>query len=504
MGRDVLGEWGYAMGIVGLFVIISELGFSQAHVKKISEGRDPAVCLGTYLAVKVGLTLLMLLLTGAYLFVQVVVLDKPFVSTTTGTVVIVLLYYTFTSLRAIGGVTFDAKRETAKSQLVVVAEHFVRLPLTAVVTLAFAASAFGTGPLASYYEANSPELFRTIAANGAEFLALTYTGAALASLLVAALLLRGERIARPDTGLLREYSRFAWPIFLGGILATLSGNVDKVALGFFWSETEVGNYTGVQRISSLINMVPTAVGILLFPTLSDLHSRNELDGVSKVTGQALRYISMLLFPVCVFTIAFAVPVIHVLLSDEFLAAAPTLALLTLYVLIFSLSYPYENLLFGANKPHLAVMAGATIFTTNIVLNLLFIPSSLFGYPLPGLKDVGAALATVVSMAVGFLVLRRAATTVTRFPSERFMFSHLSASVIMVIPLFYFAQFVGGDARFFTLILLALVGGVIYVVTLRLLGALTDEDIAFFKALMSPGAAADYMRDELTSKRKGPD
>jgi O-antigen/teichoic acid export membrane protein len=148
------------------------------------------------------------------------------------------------------------------------------------------------------------------------------------------------------------------------------------------------------------------------------------------------------------------------------------------------------------------MAGATIFTTNIVLNLLFIPSSLFGFPLPGLKDAGAALATVLSMALGFFVLRRAAATVTHFPSERFMFSHLSASVIMVIPLFYFAQFIGGDARFFHLILLALFGGMIYVVTLRVVGALTDEDIAFFRSLMSPGATADYMRDELGPKQKG--
>ncbi|PJB21789.1 MAG: flippase, partial [Euryarchaeota archaeon CG_4_9_14_3_um_filter_38_12] len=43
-----LGIVAFAMSFLGMFAFISDLGFSGAHVKRISEGKDLGKCIGTY------------------------------------------------------------------------------------------------------------------------------------------------------------------------------------------------------------------------------------------------------------------------------------------------------------------------------------------------------------------------------------------------------------------------------------------------------------------------
>jgi len=50
------------MGFVGLFNFIADLGFSSAHVKRISEGKDLGECIGTFATIKILLTVIMVAL----------------------------------------------------------------------------------------------------------------------------------------------------------------------------------------------------------------------------------------------------------------------------------------------------------------------------------------------------------------------------------------------------------------------------------------------------------
>src|SRR5512137_436069 len=59
---EALGVIGFAMSFVGIFNIISDLGFGQAHVKRISEGKDLGTCIGTFFTIKIILTNAMVLI----------------------------------------------------------------------------------------------------------------------------------------------------------------------------------------------------------------------------------------------------------------------------------------------------------------------------------------------------------------------------------------------------------------------------------------------------------
>ena len=52
MGPTPLGIIGYATGIIGIFSLVANLGFSTTHRKKIAEGKDLAECIGTYFIIR--------------------------------------------------------------------------------------------------------------------------------------------------------------------------------------------------------------------------------------------------------------------------------------------------------------------------------------------------------------------------------------------------------------------------------------------------------------------
>ena len=63
------GIIGFALGFVGLFLVLGNLGFDAAHVKRISEGKRLDECIGTYFFIKMGLAGLFASVTiGAILF----------------------------------------------------------------------------------------------------------------------------------------------------------------------------------------------------------------------------------------------------------------------------------------------------------------------------------------------------------------------------------------------------------------------------------------------------
>ena len=59
MGPEAYGIIGFAMGFVGLFTILTDLGFNSAHIKRVSEGKDIGTCIGTFLFSKLGFALLL-------------------------------------------------------------------------------------------------------------------------------------------------------------------------------------------------------------------------------------------------------------------------------------------------------------------------------------------------------------------------------------------------------------------------------------------------------------
>ncbi len=498
---EVLGIIGFAMAFLALFNIIADLGFSQAHVKRISEGKDLGTCIGTYAAIKLILTSLMVTVVFAAVYIWKNFFNRGFTDATTESVILVfVVYYIFLNLARIATVTFQGRREIAKRQVTGIFENIVKVPLEILVALA-GVSIVGVASIAP--AVNWPTFLQAlqqfIAIHAIGSFAMTYVFAVMTTFFVGMWLLRKYPIKKPSFNLFKSYFSFALPIMLISVIGVISVNIDKIMIGYFWTSVEVGYYFTVQQILQIILVFSSAIGIVLFPTLSKHHSSKNLKKLKETTHLAERYISMIMIPPIVVIIIFVKPVIDIMLSSAFLPAASVLVTLTIYAFITALTMPHSSLIHGINRPGMTAKIGFAICVANISLNYLFIPRegllSSFGINGP----TGAAVATVVSSLVGFFGLRLAAKKLTgirllRSHTPR----HIIAGLIMAGMLYYIDSLLS-LIRWYHLLVFAGIGLAIYLGVLFVLNEFKKQDLMFFLDMLHPKEMLSYIKSELKEK-----
>ena len=498
---EALGVVGFAMAFLAMFNIIADLGFSSAHIKRVSEGKDLGACLGTYATIKLILTSVMVLAVFVYIFIWKNFLNGGFSDATTESVVYVfILYYIFLNLFQIATYTFEGRKEIAKRQITGIFENIVKVPLEILVALA-GVTMIGVAnipPAVDWPNFLKPiqEFFSTHAYGS---YAMTYVFAAMTTFFVGIWLLRKYPLKRPSWGLFKSYFYFAIPIMFMSIIGIISVNIDKIMIGYFWTNVEVGYYFTVQQVLQIISVLSGAVGMVLFPTLSEQHSSENFEKVKKITHLAERYVSMVMIPVIVVIIIFTKPIIEIMLSDAFLPATTVLLTLTIYALIISLCMPYTSLISGINRPGVTAKIGFIMCATNIVLNYLFIPQwgllSTFGINGP----TGAAIATLISSLVGFVGLRLVAKKLTGIKLlHRHTPLHIIAGIIMGVVL-YSIDLITPVVHWYFLLVFAVIGLAIYLFILYILKEFNKRDLMFFLDMIHPGEMIRYIKNELKGK-----
>ncbi len=197
-------NYGNLLNLLSIVIIVnglSDLGFSTAHVKKISEGRDLSDCISTFTWIKVILTSIFVVIivvgTAAYVVLSNTSIWNP-------EVVLLLLfagYYVLYDLSMIATYTFNGKAEMVKSQMISLMDPVVRVPLIILVLF----------------------LGLPIVYIGAAYL---LTGVAI--LLAAVYLLTSQEFQWRKPILSEQYRQFALPIALTAFIAVAIDNLDKI------------------------------------------------------------------------------------------------------------------------------------------------------------------------------------------------------------------------------------------------------------------------------------
>jgi len=496
---EALGVIGFAMSFLALFSVISKLGYPQAHIKRISEGKDLGTCIGTFIAIKLVLTALMVSAFFIYLFIWKNLLKGGFYDATTESVVLVFVaFYIFSSLQGISIFTFTATREIVKKEIPTLFGRMIKVPLIILVSLA------GVTSIAISPPVNWPDflypLQKFISDHPTGSLAMTYVFDMMIVFVTGLWFLRKYPIKRPSWNFFKSYSTFAFPLIISSVISIISLNIDKIMIGFFWTSTEVGYYFVVQRIFEFITPLSTSVTLVLFPTISSFHVVKNLSKIKTTTRLAERYLSMILIPPLVVIIIFNVPVINILLHEAFLPAAPVLIVLSFYTFIHCLSGAYSSLIYGIDKPYVIAKLSIFMCVTNIILNLLFIPKNGLLSNLGINGPTGAGIATVISALIGFFGYRLAAKKIARMKIFQIHTpKHIIAGLIMAGVLYLISIYVL-TIRWYVLFIFAFVGLGIYLIILYILKEFNKKDLMFFLDLLHPKKMVKYMSSELKNKK----
>jgi O-antigen/teichoic acid export membrane protein len=499
---EALGVIGFAMAFIGVFNIVTDLGYNMAHVKRISEGKDLGECIGTFFTIKMLLTGVLVLLVLGALFVLDNVLHQGFHDATKQSVVYVfLIYYVFTSIQQIALNTFNGKSEIAKMQITAVFENIVKVPLMILVALA-GVGLVGIAPVVNWPGFLTP-LQQYLAYHPLGSYAMAYVFGMATSVAIGFWLIRKNPWKKPSMALAKSYTVFAAPMFIYFVITTIATNIDKIAIGYFWTSIEVGYYFSLQQILLIILVITVAFSTVLFPAYSELHSNKDFKKINETTRKAERYISMVIIPPAIVIILFRDSVINIMLSGAFLPAALTLVFLTLYAVISSLSSPYFSLIAGLNKPIIYAKIGLGVGISNIILDFLFIPKWGLLTPVGITSHTGAAVALVLSTTAGFIWIRIIAKKLTGIHLlQTHTPRHILAGATMAVILYLLAFQIGffPFIHWYLLVFFSLLGLAIYLAVLHGLREFTKKDFLFFLDLIHPKEMLKYIKTEIRGKK----
>jgi O-antigen/teichoic acid export membrane protein len=492
-GGGAFGSVGFALAIVGLFELFSDMGLTRAYVKRVSEGVSAADAYATFRQVKLALVALMAGLVGLSLFGWTVVLGRPILTTTVPVILVSLGYAVVRAWLPLRTGLFEAERQPAKIQAVSLAENIVRLPIIVVLSYLLAAST-NEGP----WTGAPPEVTRWVSSHAAELLAATYLVGSLASFIVAWWLSRAVRPGAPSPELRRRLWRFATPIFLAVIAGTLSGYLDRVAVGFYGDDLQVAYYCGAQRLTSVLQFIPIAVSLILFPTISERHGAGDAGGARALADVAERWSTFFVAPTIFFFLYLHRPIINVFMTVEFQPAAPVLVLLAAYALVLGLYYIHLSLLGGIDAPGVQARAALLALSVNLVLLYVLVPDRGFHFIVPVRYAVGAALSTLVAFTVALLYLLVQAWRVAgKRPSP-----HVPIQLAVALVLGYLMSLVASwwePVRWWQLGIFAAGYFVVYAATLVAVRELPEAELRVFLNAVNPAQLLRHVREELRQR-----
>jgi O-antigen/teichoic acid export membrane protein len=477
MSPEAYGIMAFAYSFVALFTIFGKFGFDHAHIKRISEGKDLGRCIGTSITIKIGLLSIMTIIIIASIFFWKIILNRGFESFTHETAVYIMIGYWIIHLFTNSLInTFRGKKEIAKAEIPLFFETFVRV----IVTIYIALSGYG-----------------------AIALVLTYIAGDMIFLLLSLYFFRDYPIKKPSQEYVKSYYKFALPMIIVVSSTVIMTNIDKVLIQLFWSAADVGYYFAAFRLAMFINVFTIAIGMLLFPTISLMHSKNDISGICRLTIKAERYLSMIVFPMVLGMVALAQPTVTILLS-QWLPAIPILQILPFFVLLVALERPYQSQFLGMNRPKLSRNRVFIMVCCNVLLNIILIPKDIqsLGLNLLGLGARGAAIATVVSYGLGLFYSRLMSWKLTKTKGNPRILLHALASVIMATVLYlmlYIFNIIELITRWYYLLGFAFLGFGVYLVFLYIFREFSKQDFNFFIDAINIKKLTTYIKEEIRKK-----
>ena len=201
--------------------------------------------------------------------------------------------------------------------------------------------------------------------------------------------------AHISIALTKKLFLFSLPVFFGGIAGTIILYTDTMVLTFFRSLKEVGLYQVALPTSQMLLFFVGAIGVILFPTVSELWARDKKNILGYGISLMLKFSFILIIPPALLMVTFPEIIIRLFFGEAFLPVVLTLQILSIGSIFYTILSISSMTLMGMGKPFINTKVMFLIALFNLITNILLIPS---------LGTVGAAATTTISYMIGSFML----------------------------------------------------------------------------------------------------
>lgn len=424
VGADAWGFLAFAMGFAGVLSLITDLGYSQAHIKNISEGKEIGKCNGTFLAIKMILGSIFVAIVIISLLVWTQILHRGFQNAGEFWVILAITpYFFFSSLTGFANSTFSAKLHPARMVIPSMVEAILRNSIFILL-----------GTMYYFHIAQHSQIYSAIILAGVY--SATYTIYFTISLIVG----RPWDFSRPSARIFKRYSALAIPLAISASLSTVNGNIDKVIIQFYWHAVATGAFYLDQRIVQSLSILSSSLSVFFLPLLSRINKPSESESFRSSIVEFERMVSLFVLPFVVVFSTLSLYIVNIF-SAAFISYSSILTVLAVNVYFAVTTTPYSSALVAKGMTRVIAKISVMAVTMNIILNFVLVPQEIFGFSTLSLGVIGAAVSSLVATLFSNIMLR-----VILYRSEKVGFSvkifkQLLPTVVQVALVLFILMFI---------------------------------------------------------------
>lgn len=383
-------DWGFVafgIGFVGIFSLIGDLGYSTAHTIKISHGEDIAACNATYLTIKSVLALLFAVLVVGALEFWVLVLHRGFQSPVEYWIILSLIpYFIFQNMVGFTSAYFRATLKSVRTAVPPLIEAILRNSIFIGLALIIR---FHAG-ISGYYDAL--------------YLSATYSVTYSVYFIVSFVLGRPWKFSKPSRRLFKEYTAIALPLMLVTSVGTISGNIDKVIIQLFWHAEATGAFFTSQTIAAIITTLSSSMSTFFVPLLIKYQKIEGKEAHNRSIHEFERLISLYTLPVVIPMSMLALFIMNIFTAG-YIAFSLMLSLLSWRAYFSAINTPYSSSIVSRSRTGTIAIIDTSLVLLNIVLILILVPPSIFGFSRFSLGAFGAAYAMLAGGIISGVLYR---------------------------------------------------------------------------------------------------
>lgn len=252
------------------------------------------------------------------------------------------------------------------------------------------------------------------------------------------------------------------PVGLAVIFNHVTISLPPIVLGIFRSNYAVGIFSAGYKIIFVLLIIERVFYYVFFPLLSRQHKRKP----ERLTGSfnfLMRFLFAFAIPVGLGGLLLAPGMIDLVYGQAFMDAVNVLRILLIYFMIVPVNtiLGYGLIAIDQERRFFQVIA----ITAMINAALIIVLGLQFGF-------YGAAIALLVSEAIGIMLMHRQLKKFVRFDCLKYIPRPLSAALLMVLFLYILPEW--------NVIILAFLGGGAYLLVFYFLKGFTKDDLNNFR------------------------
>ncbi|MCE8427577.1 MAG: flippase [Candidatus Methanoperedens sp.] len=431
VGAGVLGAYFLFMAYLGIIGMVTDGGFGGAAIKRISEGEEQDAYFSAFFVLR-------------SLFTIVVV------------IALIALRSYFVNFEKAG--------------------TFIWLLLALIISIFYGAVSSGVagcGKMGIYTTCNFiNNVSRILVQVAAVFLGFGIAGLAggfVAGMLAAAIIeLRFFDLRLVGFGWrhIKSLSTFSFWLFLTSSGGLVFSYADTVMIGYYRGDADVGVYRIALQFASVAAFTIQAILPTLLPRVSRWGKTGEIGLIEESFSRAFSYSMLLAIPILAGGILLGDKLLYFFFGAEFAKGYTALVIILIVQVVNVFYYFFITYLGALDRQKEAFKVTAVAATVNIMLNFILIP-------IVGIA--GAAVATLVSMALNVVLARRVLAQIMRIQLERgSLLNFVKASIVMSLFIIGYRIVVPLTNVWLTLFPVFL-GGIIYgILILKFDGKIYEE------------------------------